>query len=90
MSYTELSTKAVKVRKPRNCAWCGQHINAGEMAQYRAYVFDGDFQSDHMHPECNQAMHDYPGQSDLLDGWTPGDFERPVLECSDSATEWKS
>lgn len=87
MSYTWLSTKAVKVRKPHGCAWCGQRVNAGEMAQYRTYVFDGDFQSDYMHPECNQAMHDYPDQEELMDGWTPGDFERPGLGSAESEGE---
>lgn len=80
MSYTELSTKVVKTRKKHSCAWCGQPIDVGESAQYRAYIFDNDFQSDYMHTECNQAMHHYPDQNDLLDGWTPGDFERPLVE----------
>ena len=76
MSYTELQSKLVKVRKPRSCEWCSERIEAGEQANYRAYVFDGDFMSGHMHPECHQAMLDYPYQADLADGWVPGDFAR--------------
>lgn len=77
MSYTELKSKPVTVRKPRCCAWCAQRIAAGEDAQYRAYVFDGELNADWMHPECHKAMIDYPDQSELIDGWTPGEFERP-------------
>lgn len=77
MSYTELSSRAVTVRANRSCAWCARRINAGERAQYRAYKFDGDFVTDWMHPECNEAMKNFPDQTSLMDGWMPGDFPRP-------------
>lgn len=76
MSYTELRAKVVITKKPHNCEWCGTRINAGERANYRAYTFDGDFMSGHMHPECHEAMRTYPDQNDLMDGWTPGTFCR--------------
>lgn len=78
MSYTEIRSNAVTVRKPHACVWCGQRINVGEAAQYRAYVFDGDFQHDWMHPECHHAMETYPDQEYLWDGWMMGEFERPA------------
>lgn len=76
MSYSEIRNKPVVVRKSHRCAWCAERINAGEPAQYRAYVFDGDFNADWMHPECRDAMARYPDQTDLMDGWSPGDFAR--------------
>ena len=56
MSYTELSSKVVKCRKPHRCSWCDEIIPAGEQAVSRTYVWQGDFQYDHMHPECTAAM----------------------------------
>lgn len=77
MSYSEIKNKPVlAVRKPHCCAWCAERVEMGEPAQYRAYVFDGDFGSDWMHPECANAMARYPDQGELGDGWSPGDFAR--------------
>lgn len=76
MSYSEIQNRQVTVRKPHRCVWCAERINAGEPAQYRAYKFDGDLGSDWMHPECYGAMQRFPDQTDLMDGWTPGDFAR--------------
>lgn len=77
MAYSEIKNKPVRaVRKPHRCAWCAERVEKGESAQYRAYVFDGDFGSDWMHPECADAMARYPDQGELGDGWCPGDFAR--------------
>jgi hypothetical protein len=81
--YRELSAKVVIVRKPHSCGWCAHRIEVGEHANFRSYVFDGDLQSDWMHPECQQAMAAYPDYEDLRDGWTPGTFARgSVLEAA--------
>lgn len=56
MSYTELSSKTVKCRKPHRCVWCGELIEAGQYAQYTVGVCDNDFQTDYMHPECVVAL----------------------------------
>lgn len=74
--YRELSAKVVTVRKHHSCGWCAHRIAAGEQANFRSYVFDGDLQSDWMHPECHAAMATYPDSEDLRDGWTPGTFAR--------------
>lgn len=76
MSYAELKNKTVTTKKAHGCAWCAQRIESGEKAQSRSYVFDGDIVSDHMHPECHDAMQRYPDQLDLMEGWTPGTFAR--------------
>ena len=74
--YRELSAKVVTVRKRHMCGWCAHPIQAGEQANFRSYVFDGDMQSDWMHPECHHSMTTYPDQDELRDGWMPGTFER--------------
>ena len=75
MSYLELQTHEVTTRKIHKCEWCGETINVGERAQYRAYIFDGNFTSVWQHPECYTAM----SESDwllLAEGWERGEFER--------------
>jgi hypothetical protein len=70
-------TKIASTRKPHFCEWCSETIQKGEPAQYRAYIFDGDFNSSWQHPECFEAME----KSDpfyLTEGWTPGDCGRGV------------
>ena len=73
MSYAELTNKTVTVRKPHQCVWCGETIEG--QAQYRAYVFDGDFNSDYMHPECYEAMLNSDSEY-LEDGFDPLGYTR--------------
>lgn len=75
MSYTELKSKAVKCRKKHVCEWCGERIAPGEQAQYRAYVFDCEFNNGYMHPDCNDAMLETPN-SYLEYGFEFGQFNR--------------
>ncbi|CAB3850014.1 hypothetical protein [Achromobacter animicus] len=76
MDYRELSNKEVQTRKPHSCGWCAERIEAGERAQARSYISEGEITSERMHPECYVAMETYRPQSDLWDGWTPGQFQR--------------
>lgn len=76
MSYSELRSGFVKVRKDHYCGWCAEKIPIGERAFSRAYVFDGEINDDRMHLECEQAMRKTPSE-DKMDGWLPGDFSRP-------------
>jgi len=76
VSYEEIrEPKEVKLRKPKQCEWCGEQILAGENAVARVYKYDGDFHDERSHPECYEAMGEAPNYL-LMDGWTPGDFER--------------
>lgn len=75
MGYNELSAKIVKARKQHSCEWCGQKVLIGEKCFYRAYKFDGDFQSGHMHLECKVAMEKTP-VDELMDGWSFGSNQR--------------
>jgi hypothetical protein len=74
---SDLQSKQVNTRKHHRCEWCDELIRVGSKAQYRAYIFDGEFISSWQHPECFESM----GISDplvLADGWMAGDNERGV------------
>ena len=76
MSYTELSTKEVKAtRKDHKCEWCATKIEAGSSASHRTYIWEGDFHSEYMHPECKRAMAHAPHE-EIMEGWCPGDYPR--------------
>ena len=53
----ELKNKVVTCRKTHSCEWCGDRIEIGEMAYYRATVNAYDeFLDGWQHPECYKAM----------------------------------
>ena len=56
MSTVQLTEKELTCRKRHRCTWCGEQIEAGEKAHYRSVVHEGDFFSEHWHPECWTAM----------------------------------
>lgn len=75
MGYVELSTVKVKAaRKARRCEWCSEQVEVGSPCVRRTYIFEGDFHSEGMHPECFEAMECSP--EELEEGWTAGDFRR--------------
>ena len=78
-SYQAIREQDVRPRKARVCEWCGQRIEVGELAHFRAYKFDGEFVSGYMHPECNTASVNAPHDM-ICDGWSPGDFARGSTE----------
>jgi len=56
MSTQEFTNKVVTCRKEHRCEWCPDVVEKGTKAHYRAGVFDGDFYSGHLHPECYTAI----------------------------------
>lgn len=76
MGYIELKTRRVKCRKPHQCDWCGERIHVGELADYRVYIFCGDFTTGHQHPECHDAMNAVEIDDLPPEGWIAGDFKR--------------
>ena len=73
--YEFIRQNVVKVRKQHYCAWCEELIASGETAQYRVYVWEGEFNSEYQHPGCYAAMLKAP--ADLIEeGWIPGMFIR--------------
>jgi len=77
LSYREISSVDVKVRKPHMCAWCSEKILPRSPARSRSYVLDGELVSDWLHPECFEALNE-SDYHDICEGWTPGDFERGI------------
>ncbi len=52
-------SRIVKTRKPHRCEWDGEVIEVGASAHYYSGIFEGDFQSYWMHPECWDAFLEY-------------------------------
>ncbi len=76
----ELKNKSVITRKFHRCEWCGEVIAAGERAQYRALIFEGEFVHGWQHIECYVAMDN--SDPDLVrEGWSEGENLRgKILE----------
>lgn len=70
--YTELKVKTVITKKPHTCSWCDVQIVKGSFSVYRAYIYDGSFRHDWMHPWCADEI----SQLDWAagDGFSPGEF----------------
>lgn len=56
MSYRLLRTRTVKVRKPRDCHWCGEPCGPGDTVVVQTGVWYGGVQSETLHPECHAGM----------------------------------
>lgn len=74
MSCVELKSKVVKTKKWHPCDWCAEQIDKGDIAAYRVYIYEGDFNHGWMHPECSEAMHHLDADGDFH--WIPGEFLR--------------
>lgn len=71
---TELSTKYPKAKTHHYCSWCNERIEMGEKYVYRTLIFQGDFQAQHLHYDCDIAVYDYFKRNDvdLDDGYELG------------------
>ena len=55
--YESISNKDLqRTKKPHRCDWCGELIEAGFPAHYRAYRYNGEFLQSYQHLECYTAM----------------------------------
>jgi hypothetical protein len=64
-----------KTRKAHRCIWCGMAIEVGQAAHSSAWIYEGDFQHGHFHPECWVAL----SRSDYVEeGWAEGEQPRGV------------
>ncbi len=81
MSYAELTNKPInKTRFDHRCEWCDHRIDRGSKARYRSYVYDGDFNSAWMHPDCYSAYNIVSRVNGYNIEWFPGDYERGGTE----------
>jgi hypothetical protein len=70
--------RIVKTRKDRRCEWCGEDIPKGSTVPYFGGMWDGDWQSWHMHPECREAS--TLDRSYMEDGFSPYEHARGSQE----------
>ena len=78
MSWTHLGTSKPVAAKAHRCIWCGQTILQGEQHVYVRGVFEGDFQVNRYHNECDKAAQDYFREYGD-DGFDPYISDRPAL-----------
>lgn len=52
---TTFSVKTPMARKEHRCVWCGEPIPTGERYVRHRLIFDGMFQSNAFHRECDEA-----------------------------------
>ena len=72
-----LNQRWFRSKKQHRCVWCGELIVVGERYLYRAYRFDGKFQTDHLHEECSVALATHPDQQFMIEeGFEAYSFER--------------
>lgn len=68
-----------RARKVHRCTWCGQTIEPGQRYFHFSVIFEGELQTNKMHPECEDALQD--AASDEPGGcyvFEPGEGERPA------------
>lgn len=68
-------TEITKTRKRHRCVWCGTHIEIGQPAHSSAWIWEGNFQQGHFHPECWSAL---SRSEDDGEGWIEGEQPRGV------------
>ncbi len=64
--------KTIRARKTRRCIYCGEAISVGHNYTRQSGVFEGDWFTNHYHPEC----YDDPSDLDELE-FTPYNNDRP-------------
>lgn len=83
MTYTLLSESHPVARKAHKCIWCGQTIAVGEKHRHERSIFEGSFQDQRWHPECDAAFSEairFEGGHELE--FEPYGNERPVHELA--------
>lgn len=73
MSFNDVTS--VVGRKPHRCEWCGGPIPIGERHSLFVGIWEGEFQSWRMHPECLEFNGDQ-----IAEGFTPYEGERPAVQ----------
>lgn len=87
MSYTLLSEVTRTARKRHRCIWCWQTIEPSERYISEQSVNYGDFQNNHWHPECRDAMLEESSNEGGYIEWTPG-MERPLTAATLEYQSW--
>lgn len=64
-------------RKAHRCDYCWQAISIGERYVNARFVHSGDFQHQHLHPECDDDIQELARENFGEYWWTPGENPRP-------------
>lgn len=59
MSYTQLSNAHRKAHKQYQCIWCGELIPLHSIYHWKTGIYDGDFQTQRKHLECERATKEF-------------------------------
>lgn len=51
--------KVVKARKEHTCEWCVETIEKGEKYVYSSILYEGEFQVEKSHEDCEKAKNDH-------------------------------
>lgn len=76
---TTLSWEERTARKEHCCSWCGEKILKGEKYKRWTGIYEGEFQSNPMHIECDNACFTYMKELGC-DEYTPYMFKRGSTE----------
>lgn len=66
-------------RKARRCDYCWQGIAVSERYMNVRLVHCGDFQNQHLHPECRDDIMQQVGELGSDFEWVPGENPRPSV-----------
>jgi hypothetical protein len=77
MGYSLIANSTQKAKKEHRCTWCGQQILVGDEYVRIRGVFEGEPQTDKLHPECDDAASEYFREWGADEGYSPYENERP-------------
>ena len=85
MSYESISSSTRRARKEHLCLWCHKMILKGEVYAWCVGKYEGNFQTAHYHPKCDEEI-DIVAKAEGRDfSFEPGEGSWPetreVLEC---------
>ena len=78
MSYLLLEESTPVARTPHRCTWCGQGIEPGSPYKNQRGTYEGRFQVDKFHLECNKAAADECASEGGDWEFIPYENERPA------------
>lgn len=81
-----LSSFIVRPVKARQCQWCWESIPAKEPCTYVTQIYEGDFQSFYIHPECNAALQELSRENQFFE-YRAGDYYRGSKKSIDEYPE---
>lgn len=80
MSYTLLVESFPVARKAHKCIWCGMSIPVGLKHRHERSIFEGDFQANRWHVECNSAfLAEMAAAGECEMEFSPYENERPGM-----------